>query len=88
MSVNLFFQTSTIVGFFPLSFALVSRTVEPDSRESAISAGMFFGDISLALMPLLLRIVADHYSFSSSIPSIGLLMMLSPLLLWTFRQEK
>ncbi len=85
LAIFLFLQTSIIVGFFPLSFALTSRIAGQENRGPAVALVTLFGAISMALTPWLLGTIADHYSFSYGIWAIGFAAMLAPLLLWTFR---
>ena len=84
LAIFLLLQTSTIVGFFAVCYALISRTAGPTNRGPAVALTMVFGAICMALTPWLLGTIADHYSFSYGIVAIGFTVMFAPLLLGVF----
>lgn len=85
LAVFLLLQTSTIIGFFAVCYALISRTAGPINRGPAVALTMVFSAISMALTPWLLGTLADHYSFSYGIVAIGFMLIFSTILLRVFR---
>ena len=85
LAVSLLLQTSTIIGFFSVCLALVSRTVRPVNRGPAGALTSVSGAIFMAATPWILGTIADYLSFSCGIVAIGLMLLFSPLLLGVFR---
>jgi NNP family nitrate/nitrite transporter-like MFS transporter len=85
LAVFLLLQTSTIIGFFSVCLALVSRTARPANRGPAVALTMVSGAVFMAGTPWLLGTIADYSSFSYGIVAIGLMLSFSPLLLGVFR---
>lgn len=84
LAISLLLQTSTIIGFFVVCYALISRTAGHTNRGPAVALTMVFGAIFMAVTPWLLGTIADHYSFSYGIVAIGFTVMFAPLLLGVF----
>jgi NNP family nitrate/nitrite transporter-like MFS transporter len=85
LAVSLLLQTSTIIGFFSVCLALVSRTARPSNRGAAVALTMVSGAVFMAATPWLLGTIADYSSFSYGIVAIGFMLLFSPLLLGVFR---
>ena len=85
LATSLLLQTSTIISFFAVSYALITRTASPTNRGPALALTMVFGAIFMAITPWFLGTIADHYSFSYGIIAIGFMLLFSPLLLGAFR---
>ncbi len=85
LALFLLLQTSTIIGFFSLCLALVSRTARPANRGPAVALTMVSGAVFMAATPWLLGTLADYSSFSYGIIAIGFMLLFSPLLLGVFR---
>jgi len=85
LAIFLLLQTSTIIGFFGVCYALISRTAGPTNRGPAVALTMVFGAIFMAITPWVLGTVADHHSFGYGIMAIGFVLVFSPMLLGVFR---
>ena len=85
LAISLLLQTSTIISFFAVCYALTSESAGHTNRGPAVAFTMVFGAIFMAVTPWLLGTVADHYSFSYGIVAIGFMLLFSPLLLGIFR---
>ena len=76
--IALFLQAALSLAFFPVVLAAIAKVTSPEERSmgtgAIISSGVIFG---MGGAPLLLGIVADHFSFQTGILWIGMLTTLS-----------
>lgn len=89
MKVLLFLQASITIGFFPLSLVLISRIFEPEARGQAtgliVTLGVIFG---IGLVPYLLGLSADYFSFRFGIFFLGLFTALSSALVYLLPESR
>ena len=80
--ISLFSQAALSLVFFPVALAAIAKLTSPEERSmgigAIISSGVIFG---MGGAPLLLGIIADHFSFQVGILGMGVLTALSSLLL-------
>ena len=83
MRILLFLQASIAIGFFPLTFVLISRIFEAERRGEATGFIVTMGVIvGIGLMPYLLGLCGDYLSFRLGIVLLGILTALSSSLLY------
>jgi MFS transporter, NNP family, nitrate/nitrite transporter len=79
--ITLFIQAALSLAFFPVALAAIAKLTSPEERSmgigAIISAGVIFG---MGGAPLLLGIIADHFSFQVGILWMGVLTTLSSLM--------
>jgi MFS transporter, NNP family, nitrate/nitrite transporter len=84
--IILFLQASVSLGFMPLSYSLISKTIDQPQRGAGVALVTIFGVIlGLGLSPWLLGMTADYYSFSHGFIVLGAITMITPFLLRAFR---
>jgi MFS transporter, NNP family, nitrate/nitrite transporter len=78
---TLFVQAALSLAFFPAVLAAIARLTSPEERSmgigAIISSGVIFG---MGGAPLLLGIVADHFSFQIGILGMGILTTFSSMM--------
>ena len=84
----LFIQAALSLAFFPAVLAAIARLTSPEERSmgigAIISSGVIFG---MGGAPLLLGIIADHFSFQVGILGMGILTTLSSLMVRCLKNE-
>ncbi len=86
MGIALFFQASTIYGFFPLGLIAVSRLFDINVRSIATGFVTGFGIIvGWGVTPYLLGLSGDHFSFRTGIMILGILITLSSGLVYLLK---
>jgi MFS family permease len=87
LAFALFVQAMVSVAFFPLAFATISKLTSLSERAMAvgiiIALGVGFG---MGATPLLLGLIADHFSFQAGILSLGIVAFLSYFLVGTLKK--
>ncbi len=87
LKILLFLQAGIAVGFFPLTFVLISRIFEAEVRSQATGAIVTLGVIiGMGLIPYLLGLSGDLLSFRFGIFLLGALTVLSSGLLLFLRE--
>jgi MFS family permease len=83
----LFLQASVITGFFAVALVALSRLFDRESRSMAtgliLSVAVVFG---MGIIPYLLGLSGDLISFKLGITILGILVMLSSGLIFTFKK--
>ena len=76
--ITLFIQAALSLVFFPVALAAISKLTSPEERSMGIGAIISSGVIvGMGGAPLLLGIVADHFSFQTGILWMGILTTFS-----------
>ncbi len=85
----LFFQASTVVGFFPASLVAISRFFDREVRGLATGIILTFGvTFGWGIIPYLLGVSGDLLSFKVGILILGVLVILSSGAIFFFRKEE
>ncbi|OGP87486.1 MAG: hypothetical protein A2156_10745 [Deltaproteobacteria bacterium RBG_16_48_10] len=86
--IALFLQAALSLAFFPVALAAIARLTSPEERSmgigAIISSGVIFG---MGSAPLLLGIVADHFSFQTGILWMGILTTFSSFMARYLNQD-
>lgn len=89
LKIFLFLQASFAVGFFPLTFVLISRIFGPEVRSQATGVIVTLGVIlGIGLIPYLLGLSGDLISFRLGIFLLGVVTALSSGVLYYLREER
>lgn len=87
--VLLFFQAFFVTGFFPMGLVAIARTFVREMRGLAtgmiLAAGFFTGG---GVVPWLLGVSGDLYSFRLGITVLGVLTILASALVFRLREIK
>ena len=87
--VLLFFQAFFVTGFFPMGLVAIARTFVREMRGLAtgmiLAAGFFMGG---GVVPWLLGVSGDLYSFRLGITALGILTILASALVFRLREIK
>ena len=86
--ITLFIQAALSLAFFPVGLAAIAKLTSPEERSmgigAIISSGVIFG---MGGAPLLLGIIADHFSFQVGILGMGVLTTLSSLMVRDLKDD-
>lgn len=89
VAVVLFFQSFFVTGFFPVGLVAIARTFSRELRSLAtaiiLSMSMIFG---AGIMPYLLGVSGDLYSFRLGITILGVLTVLASTLIFRMKELK
>lgn len=87
MGIILFLQASFVVAFFPAGLVAISKIFSREMRSLATGLIIFLGGIpGLGLMPYLLGVSGDLYSFRLGITILGLCVTLSSWLVFCMKE--
>lgn len=86
--VFLFLQAAFTIAYFPAALSAVSKLTSLSERSVVTGMVFAFGSIlGMGIVPFLLGLIADHFSFQIGIMGLGILVTLSSLMVRFLKEE-